>query len=80
MLLILIPLGWLAISAFAVILCRGAADADAVLLATAEDVSPRTAPRPAMHQRLPANHAWRRPGTPASRGSALRGRGTHVGR
>jgi hypothetical protein len=79
MLLIFIPLGWLAIAAFAVILCRGAANADAVLAQT-ENVSPQTALRTTLHQRMPAHYAWRRPGTPALRASAVRRRGTRVGR
>jgi hypothetical protein len=42
MLLILIPVIWLAIAAFVVLLCRGAAAADAVI-ASAERVASRTA-------------------------------------
>jgi hypothetical protein len=80
MLLMLIPLGWLAIAAFAVILCRSAADADAVLLAQANNGSPRTAQHTTMHQRVPGHYAWRRPGVPSSRASAVRRRGTRVGR
>jgi hypothetical protein len=41
MLFILIPIIWLAIAAFVVILCRGAASADATLLASVEQVGPR---------------------------------------
>jgi hypothetical protein len=80
MLLILIPLGWLAMVAFAVILCRGAANADAVLLAQPNDVSPRIALHTTVHQRVPAHYAWRRPGVPSSLTSAVRRGGTRVGR
>jgi len=80
MLLILIPAGWLAIAAFAVILCRGAAAADAVLIADAENVNTWTAPGATVRSQLPAHHVWRRPGTGrASRASAARLRGTRVG-
>jgi hypothetical protein len=81
MLFILIPIGWLTIAAFAVILCRGAAAADAVLIADAENVGLHTAPRATMRSQLPAQHVWRRPGPhPASRASTARLRGTRVGR
>ena len=45
MLLILIPVIWLAVAAFVVLLCRAVADADSVLLASAEPerISPHTA-------------------------------------
>jgi hypothetical protein len=80
MLLILIPAAWLAIAAFAVILCRGAAAADAVLIADAEDVGRRTAPRATVRSQPPAHQVWRRPGVGrGSRASATRLRGTRVG-
>jgi hypothetical protein len=81
MLFIIIPLGWLAVAAFAVILCRGAAAADAVMIADAEGVNSCTTPRAPAHSRLPANHVWRRHGAqPVPRTSAVRLRGTRVGR
>ncbi len=81
MFFILIPIGWLAIAAFTVLLCRGAAEADAVLIADAENVSPRTALRATVHSQLPAQRVWRRPGArPASPASTARLRGTRVGR
>jgi hypothetical protein len=82
MLFILIPLGWLAVAAFAVILCRGAATADALMIAEAESAgSSRTTLRAPAHSRLPANHVWRRHGAqPLPRKSAVRLRETRVGR
>jgi hypothetical protein len=81
MLFILIPLGWLALSAFAVILCRGAAKADALMIADAEYVASRVTPRASAHTQVPASHVWRRHGAgPARRTSAVRLRGTRVGR
>jgi hypothetical protein len=80
MLLILIPIAWLAISAFVVVLCRCAATADAVLLTTAENVGVRATPHTAARSRVTANRVWRRPdGHPAPRTSAMRLRGTRVG-
>jgi hypothetical protein len=80
MLLILIPIAWLAIAAFVAILCRGAATADAVLLATADSAGAQIAPHSAACSHAPARRVWRRPGAhPASRTSAMRLRGTRVG-
>jgi len=81
MLFILIPLGWLAVAAFAVILCRGAAKADTLMIVDAEYVNSRATPRASAHSQLPASHVWRRHGArPAPRTSAARLRGTRVGR
>jgi hypothetical protein len=43
MLLILIPAVWLSVAMFVVLLCRAAADADSVLLASTERASSHTA-------------------------------------
>ncbi len=77
MLLILIPIAWLAIAAFVVILCRGAAAADAVLLATADSAGVQMAPHATTRSHAGADRVWRRPG--AQRASAMRLRGTRVG-
>jgi hypothetical protein len=42
MLLIVIPLIWLAVATFVLLLCRAAADADSVLLASTEPAGRRT--------------------------------------
>lgn len=84
MLLLLIPVIWLAIAAFAVLLCRGAADADAVLFAGAECVPQRSFPAAPAGSQVRTRAGWRRAdahtGTrPASRASAGHARGTRVG-
>jgi hypothetical protein len=85
MLLALIPTIWLAIAGFVAILCRGAAEADAVLHSSSEHAKAH-APFAVMadpHARPRAT--WRRPDAPApsrraARKSASQARGTRVGR
>jgi hypothetical protein len=85
MLLALIPAIWLAIAGFVAILCRGAAEADAVLHASSE-YGKTHAPFAVMAD--PHAHSsatWRRPDAPtpsrlAKRKSASQVRGTRVGR
>jgi hypothetical protein len=85
MLLALIPVIWLAIAGFVVALCRGAADADAVLHASSEHALAQgqfaIVPDPHAHPRA----SWRRPEAAAptrraARKSAGQTRGTRVGR
>ena len=68
MLLIVIPLIWLAVATFVLLLCRAAADADSVLLASTEPAGPRAVLSARSHQPR-ARTTWRRPQT----GSASRG-------
>jgi hypothetical protein len=60
MLLILIPVVWLSVAMFVVLLCRAAADGDSVLLASTER---RTSSHTALEiagSRLSGAHTWRR--------------------
>lgn len=85
MLLALIPTVWLAIAGFVAILCRGAAEADAVLHSSSEHAMAQAAfaaaPDPQGHPRA----SWRRPDAPALSRRATRTpagpvRGTRIGR
>lgn len=74
MLLIVIPLIWLAVATFVLLLCRAAADADSVLLASTEPASPRTTLNAGSVQPR-TRTTWRRP----QAGSVSRG-GQHPSR
>jgi hypothetical protein len=85
MIFALIPVIWLAIAGFVVALCRGAAEADAVLHAGSEHALAQgqfaVVSDPHAHPRA----SWRRPDAPAptrraARKSADQARGTRVGR
>jgi hypothetical protein len=83
MLLILIPAVWLSIAMFVVLLCRAAADADSVLLASTERAGSHTALGASGSQRGVAR-TWRRVDAreragAASRAAAGRPRRTPVG-
>jgi hypothetical protein len=84
MLLILIPAVWLSVAMFVVLLCRAAADADSVLLASTERASSHTALGVSGSQRR-ATRTWRRVDAreragAASRAAAGRPSRTPVGR
>jgi hypothetical protein len=83
MLLMLIPAVWLSIAMFVVLLCRAAADADSVLLASTERASAHTGLGVSGSQPR-ATRAWRRVDAreragAASRAAAGRPRQTRVG-
>jgi hypothetical protein len=61
MLFALIPVIWLAIAAFAVLLCRGAANADAALIASAEQPCGPRVTRGNLSAHGYANRVWRAP-------------------
>ncbi len=63
MLFILIPVIWLALAVFVVILCRGAASADAILLASVEQVGPQVTRAMSGDPHSGAQRAWRTHGT-----------------
>ena len=68
MLLIVIPFVWLAVATFVLLLCRAAADADSVLLASTEPAGPRMMlSAKTVHPR--AGTTWRPQARPASRGA-----------
>jgi hypothetical protein len=83
MFLFLIPAIWLVIAAFVVIICRGAASADAVMIAAGEHTGARpaggaqSAARTHGHPRTSWRNAGRRP---ASRAAAGHARGSRVER
>ena len=81
MLFILIPVIWLAIAAFVVVLCRGAANADAVLVASAEQMGPQITRRMSADPHNGARHTWR-PARARQRSDVFTGRTrrTRVGR
>jgi hypothetical protein len=70
MLLLLIPVIWLAVAASVVMLCRGAAAADATLVASAESAGAQSAQRQPSRSPLPTHHVWRRPGAHAASGAS----------
>jgi len=80
MLLIVVPILWLATAAFVVLLCRAAADADAVQVARAGRVGPRTAAGATSIARDHARRTWRRPAGRAATRAAERAGGARVGR
>jgi hypothetical protein len=71
MLLILIPAVWLSIAMFVVLLCRAAADADSVLLASTERASSHTGLGVSGSQ-LRAARTWRRVDARERTGTASR--------
>jgi hypothetical protein len=76
MLFILIPLIWLAIATFVVILCRGAASADAMLLTSVEQARARIACAADPHRG--ARRAWHTHGTRRSAPWSGRTRETRI--
>lgn len=73
MLLIVIPLIWLAVATFVVLLCRAAADGDAALLAGGEHATAGTSHGMATPS-AGTRTTWRRP---AVRSATRPGRGAH---
>lgn len=85
MLLALIPTIWLAIAGFVVILCRSAAEGDAVLHASSEHAMAQAPFADVSDPRAHPRGSWRRPDVPglsrrAARKSAGQTRGNRVGR
>lgn len=79
MLLILIPAVWLSVAMFVVLLCRAAADADSVLLASTERASSHTGFGVSGPQRRAAR-TWRRVDARERAGAASRAAAGRPGR